>query len=211
MNRALRFLASMAVILLLSLTSCQSPNTEEVAIAKPLAPMEEPALWTAGSVFVNQDMHTKKLYKTTFIRQEGLEVTRMREDGCLITRNYAHPFAQDERWESCPYPDGANDNVRLDNNQIWPLKVGNNWSYRKRGGNIKGRKWEDVRSCNVESQVQVTTQLGTFDTFKVVCENSSNVRTWYVSPAFKQAVKYVNYHKSSNSTKTYETVSYTLK
>tara|TARA_R110001599_G_scaffold188238_3_gene382694 strand:+ start:519 stop:1037 length:519 start_codon:yes stop_codon:yes gene_type:complete len=171
--------------------------------------MEEPAIWTVGSTFVNQDMDSKKIHEFEYIARNGLLVTSKSKDGCITVRDYANPFSQNVKWENCNI-DGTNVITRLDDNPIWPLKIGNNWSYGEKGENVNGETWETVRECEVEKQVKVTTQLGNFDTFKVVCSDKWTVRTWYAAPEYKQSVLYTIFRKSRNTTRTYETVSFTV-
>ncbi len=99
----------------------------------------------------------------------------------------------------------------LEDGKIYPLTVGKIWSYRHTGGNVDGRTWETIRKCAVETQAEVTTTLGTFDTYKVVCDDDWSTRTWYLSPEYGRSVKYIRYTKNDNSTKIYETVSYVLR
>lgn len=188
-----------------------SVNVKETPVTGNLAPMERPAFMTTGSTWISQDMDTKNIEKTIFIERKGLLATSQNENGCIQTRDYAQPFSEIVKWENCTNPDGINVNTKLDDNQIWPLKVGNNWTYRQIGRNAGGRDWNTVRKCEVEGQVNVTTQLGIFDTFKVVCADKWKVLTWYIAPEFKQTVLYTNYNKNKKITKIFETVDFSVK
>tara|TARA_R110000787_G_scaffold108212_1_gene216463 strand:- start:281 stop:928 length:648 start_codon:yes stop_codon:yes gene_type:complete len=196
------------VILLFSLTACQTTAVKEATVSKPLPPMERPDYWTVGSTFVSVGDDGKE-WKSEVIAADETTYTWQDQEGCTWVRAKDQPFAAWKSWKGCSSPDGSHEIKRLEDTPIFPLKVRNQWSYSRKGTNVKGQSWETVRKCSVPGEARVTTKLGSFDTFKVTCEDDWNRYTWYVAPANKQVVIYERYQKRQNSTETYETVSFT--
>ncbi len=100
-------------------------------------------------------------------------------------------FAPSRKWDHCGNPSGTQ-KARFKGGNIWPLRVGNKFSYsfkgrRTRGG---GKSWSGVRECKVKKQVRIETVSGEYDTYKVVCEDRWNTHTWWLSPELKAVVRY---------------------
>ncbi len=76
----------------------------------------------------------------------------------------------------------------------WPLQVGKKWTYSLRGDNVVGYSWDDKRECEVKEVARIKTKLGKHDTYKVVCTDPWNIRTWYMSPSLKAGVRYIKDH-----------------
>lgn len=195
-------------LLLLALTACQTTAVKEAAVSKPLPPMERPDYWPVGSIFISLGDDGKE-WKSEVIAADETTLTWKDLDDCIWVRAKDQPFAAWKSWKGCSFADGTNEIKQMEETPIFPLKVGNQWSYSQKGSNVEGRSWETVRKCSVPGEARVTTKLGTFDTFKVVCEDDWSRYTWYVAPSNEQAVIYEKYQKRQNSTKTYETVSFT--
>lgn len=75
----------------------------------------------------------------------------------------------------------------------WPLAVGKSWESRYvRERPIDRATSEEIRTCVVERQEQITVPAGTFATLKIVCTDARSGRVrlevWY-SPEVKQWVK----------------------
>jgi len=75
----------------------------------------------------------------------------------------------------------------------WPLAVGKSWEWHyTRERPLERTTSEELRSCIVERQEQVTVPAGTFSTLKVVCTDPRRqqvvLEVWY-SPDVKQWVK----------------------
>ncbi len=77
---------------------------------------------------------------------------------------------------------------------IWPLAPGNKESYSVSGSNNKGESWSTVRSCSVRGVAVVVIGKKEHPTFEVVCSDSWNTRTWWVSPEHKMAIRFQRRH-----------------
>lgn len=200
-------LASAAALVILA--GCQT-TTEEAAVTKPLAPMEKPSAWTMGSNM--ERLKDGKPYSAEVIAVDAETTTWKNSEGCIYTLKNGFGFGSSVTWENCPSSRGTQSGTqtieKLDDNPIWPLKVGKSWRYREKGSNTNGNSWNMVRKCDVEKEVKITTQLGTFDTFKVICVDDYRERTWYIAPDYGTSVKFINHNSSRNSTTVYDTISF---
>lgn len=71
---------------------------------------------------------------------------------------------------------------------LWPLQVGKKTSWTTKSRSADGETWSNHHSCEVESAEQVTVPAGTFDTYKVTCDDGVyTIRNWY-APSLKTAV-----------------------
>ena len=135
----------------------------------------------------------------TLVAKTDKTLTWKSDKGCWGTFQIVDPksstkwgFSPQAAW-GCRSKAGEQES-RLDGGQApWPLKVGNWWSYSIDGSKANGSTWTDNRTCKVESIEKVAIELGTYDTFKVVCEQKSSTRTYYVSPQLG-VVKFTREH-----------------
>jgi hypothetical protein len=197
-----------SIILLAVLAGCQTTTIKETRVKQSLKPMERPMQWTKGSSYETLVNGTDKR-KSEVIAADEATLTWKGPDGCVWVRTKDHPFAAWKSWNGCTFPDGTNDIERIEDTPIWPLKVGNKWSYRQQGSNVEGRTWETVRTCEVPEETRIKTALGEFDTFKVVCDDDWNRYTWYIAPSYDMTVYYEYFRKGENSTRRHETIRFT--
>lgn len=107
-------------------------------------------------------------------------------------------FSPSSWWESCePWTDGTQ--TYKAKGEAWPLKVGHEWKYRVKGSDAN-ESWQTTRKCSVKEAVRVRTSMGEFDTFKVLCDDSWNRRTWYMSPELNAFVYFTRQKKRSPRT-----------
>lgn len=107
-------------------------------------------------------------------------------------------FSPSTWWESCePWTDGTQ--TYKAKGEAWPLQVGHKWQYRVKGSD-SNESWSTTRKCQVNKAVRVKTSLGEFDTFKVLCEDSWNRRTWYMSPELNAFVYFTRQKKRTPRT-----------
>lgn len=121
--------------------------------------------------------------------EDGNELASyVRSDGCQWTRQ-VKGLAPATEWKNCPSSGKAS--VEYTGGTIWPLRVGNKFSYSVKGqSSLFAKVWGTSRQCTVTSAVRVRIISGEFDTFKVVCKERFGTRTWWLSPAIGTAVAY---------------------
>jgi hypothetical protein len=120
----------------------------------------------------------------------GTELTAsyIRTDGCKWTRPILG-FAPALVWSDCPSSGKAE--VEFIDGDIWPIKVGNKFSYKMQGtSTFLNFKWSGKRNCEIAYSVRIRTVAGEFDSFKLVCHERWVVRTWWLSPEVGTAVAY---------------------
>jgi hypothetical protein len=111
-----------------------------------------------------------------------------RSDGCQWTRDTGG-FAPATVWSDCP--SSGKGKVDFVDGDIWPLKVGNKFSYQMQGtSSFLSFKWSGKRNCEVSYSVRVRTVSGEYDSFKVVCHERWGTRSWWFSPEVGTAVAY---------------------
>ena len=129
----------------------------------------------------------------TLIDRTPSSRTWQRSDGCTWSVETTG-FAPAYEWRDCGSAAGRQ-SVRLDNGSPYPIKLGSSWAYSFTGENDVGRTWRDERTCAVEGTARISTGIGTFDTYKVVCREFSSTRTWYMSPKIGRSVYYIKNHE----------------
>jgi len=78
----------------------------------------------------------------------------------------------------------------------YPLKVGKSWDTRHKVTNLATKAVVDYRySCTVEALDRVTVRAGTFDAFRIACENEHSRNVWWYDPAHGVNVKVDNVRK----------------
>ena len=111
-----------------------------------------------------------------------------RSDGCQWTRD-TRGFAPAIVWSDCP--SSGKSKVDFVKGVIWPLKVGNKFSYQMQGtSSFLSFKWSGKRTCEVSYSVRVRTVSGEYDSFKIVCRERWGTRSWWFSPEVGTAVAY---------------------
>lgn len=152
----------------------------------PLSPMDE-ATRAVGDVEVwkgrtGTTTHTLVAIDADSIRYE------VAESGCTYTmpRDGISPWTA---WENCRrIPDGAQ-TVTLTDGQVWPLKIGRTWRYRRVGSDSSGDRWDEEVQCKVTKQKRVERSVGFFRTFYTVCESETERRVLYISPDLRRSIR----------------------
>lgn len=117
----------------------------------------------------------------------------VRTDGCEWTRQ-VKGLAPAIEWKNCPSTGKAK--VDFVSGTIWPLMVGNSFSYSVKGqSSLLARAWGTRRKCTVTDTVRVRIVSGDYDTYKVVCNERFGTRTWWFAPKVGTAIAYL--HKPS--------------
>lgn len=127
-------------------------------------------------------------YESTLLSVSAGQQTWRNSDGCKWTRD-DRLMSPSTRWDDCDGRSGKA-SVSYEGGETWPMKVGNTWSYDMDGG-----EWRTDRDCEVEETARVRIVAGEFDTFKVVCTDRWNTRTWYYAPALGYSVHFEKFHR----------------
>lgn len=151
-----------------------------------LAPMSEPELEVGHKWYALRD---GRKYVQTLIAQTTETHSWKDNEGCVWS-SLREGFAPTLAWSNCVYSEGGVQSV-VRQGQVWPLEVGRTWTYKFSGGDLHGNDWSGTRECEVQNTVRIGTVLGEHDTYKVVCTDLWNTRTWYVSPTLQSVVHYV--------------------
>ena len=182
---------------------CQSSVVDEQPVAAAsLAPFAEPTS-RVGDVcrYVNESGEQLEDEVTAI---EGDVVTWRDSRGCT----YASPgyFSPSAWWKDCAdYSNGTQQAQRQGN--IFPLEVGSSESWEFSGSDASG-SWSSTRNCEVDSITRVSVPAGSFDAYKVVCNDQWRERTWYVSPEAGTTVLYTNRKKRGGVTTRSELVAW---
>ena len=166
---------------------------EELNAKVSLPPMAKPPVRPVGYKWIGLKNGEDDYALTKIAENGGLEDWKLL-DGCTFTRPAGELFATEVKYRSCSGLDGTQD-VKP-NGEAWPLEVGKTWSEDYSGMNLAGRRWSSTNKCSVEAQVRVKVKAGEFDTYKVVCKDTWNTRTRYVSPELGVHVYYVREHST---------------
>ena len=177
---------------LLALIGCESAGPIE-AQAVDLPPMPQPERnvgyeWAA--------MKNGQEYVTTIVSEEGDMWTWKDSDGCSYTDDKTR-FAPAVRWENCHSSSDGTQAVAL-KGDVWPLEVGKNWIYTFSGSDVDGNTWQGERKCTVEGATKIRTVPGYHSTYKVVCRDPWNFRTFYISPT-KETTVYYDWYRAGFS------------
>ena len=131
--------------------------------------------------------------------------------GCNYKKIPYDFMAQYLEWTNCGRRrSNGRGSIEMVEGKIWPLKVGNTWTYNHEGSTDSGRSWSGQRSCEVTDQVRVSVPAGSFDTYRVDCESEYVKREYYISPVAKMNVLYKWEHKTKLRDFQRELVSYKL-
>lgn len=176
----------------LILAGCVSAPVEETDVTTALPPMSQPAV---GVGHTWKGLRNGKPQTYTIVADRGDAWDWEASSGCKFTVSKSG-FAPGMKWSNCTGVDGQQTSAL--NGEIWPLQVGKTWSFDFQGSNVKGSSWEGTRTCEVVTTVNIQTALGPTDTYKVVCRDQWNERTYYVSPQMKEFVFWEWYRKHKN-------------
>lgn len=179
------------------LVGCNTQTTETAAPAVSLKPMAKPTEPTVGTAYVSLENGRKEV-RLEVIATSTEAITYRSNDGCAFALPTSG-FAPVTTFENCEGSSGTQ-LVRLASDAPWPLTVGKSWRYSFSGRNENGDTWDGERTCTVEDTVRVTAPIGTYDTFKVVCDEPNRTRTYYASPELGVAVMFERRDKRTEKT-----------
>ena len=180
------------------LAAYQTTGTQEAQAAEvtaQLPPMQKPER-NVGFKWVS--LKDGKEVVFTLVAKTADRESWQRSDGCSWTKPNTG-FAPAVKWSGCASNDGTSVVNLLEGNP-WPLQVGKKWTYSLRGSNVVGYSWDDKRHCEVKGVARIKTKLGEHDTYKVVCTDPWQTRTWYMSPSLKAGVRYIKDHDTRGKT-----------
>ena len=168
---------------------------QEAQVTAQLPPMQRPE---RNVGFKRVTLKDGKEVDTTLVAKTADTESWQRSDGCSWTRPTTG-FAPSVKWSGCASNDGTSI-VKLVEGDPWPLQVGKEWTYSLRGSNVVGYSWDTKRECEVKEVARIKTKLGEHNTYKVVCTDRWNIRTWYMSPSLKTYVRYIKDHYEQGPT-----------
>ena len=169
--------------------ACQSaaptPATlTPVPAAATLAPARPPELQT-GATFVFRQRDGEEV-TSRVVAVDGADVTWEADNGWTWTgKAFFWPV---ERWQS--ESAGGSQEISGDPGALFPLMIGESVAYRVEGQSRDEQAgWSLQGRCEVAAAEQISVPAGTFDTYKVVCEQGEDLsdpyrtRTWWYAPA----------------------------
>lgn len=193
-----------ASLLSLTLMACQTtPAIEEAPATTELQPMEQPPTPNVGYTLVSL-LDGNKDYRSEVVAHDADTVSWKSTTGCEWTV-LESGFSPSVRWKNCGGSTGAH-RVELTTESPWPLAVGKTWAFAFSGGDQRGSTWDDTQTCEVVGTASITAPIGTYDTFKVVCDSSWQRHTRYVSPELMAPLIYLRHSKYRNQTERYELI-----
>jgi len=165
-----------------------------------LEPADKPPARSVGSVW--RGLNDGEPYTNTLASETDSSNTYKDSNGCEWTEPKGFFRPPSTSWDDCGGQDGSA-RVAFKRGTIFPLQVGNKWSYGVMGGN-----WQTQRDCKVEDAVRIKTGVGEHDTFKVVCRDKFNTRTRYYSPKLQAVVHMERWGHRSGKRIRYEFIKY---
>ena len=173
----------------LLLGACQSATPTPASLtpapsAATLAPGQPPVL-QPGATFVFRQGDGDEV-TSRVVAVAGEDVTWEADNGWTWTgQAFFWPVA---RWQS--EGAGGSQEISGDPGALFPLAVGERVAYRVEGRSQDEQAgWSLQGRCEVAAAEQITVPAGTFETYKVVCEQGEDLsdpyrtRTWWYAPA----------------------------
>ncbi len=159
-----------------------------------LEPMEKPAALPFVS---GTEVHWLKEGKESIYYYESVDemYTVRRDDGCSWTR-MTYMFAPSLKWNNCEDSNGTQ-KITETKGSPWPLSDKTEFQYTFTGkwSDGMGQPWRSTWKCKVDKQVRVKVPAGEYDTYKLVCEDEWNKRTYWISPELGHRVAFEENHK----------------
>ena len=168
--------------------ACQSPTPTPPALtpapaAAALPPARLPAL-QPGATFVFRKGNGEEI-TSRVVAVDGSDVTWQADNGWTWTGKAFYWPVQSWQGEGA----GGSQEISGDPAALFPLMVGERVAYRYQGrSRAEQSGWSGQGRCNVAAAEQITVPAGTFDTYKVVCEQGEDLsapyrtRTWWYAP-----------------------------
>ncbi len=179
------------------LVGCNTQTTKTAVPVVSLKPMAKPAELAVGTAYVSLEDGQKEV-RLEVIATSTAAITYQSNDGCAFALPTSG-FAPVTVFENCEGSRGTQQ-VRLASGAPWPLTVGQSWRCSFSGRNDNGDTWDGERTSTVEGTARATAPIGTYDTFKVVCEEPNRTRTYYASPELGVAVMFERRDKRTEET-----------
>jgi hypothetical protein len=181
-----------------------------VLFAKPasaIEPMNGHIEFTDGSSITYIKPATGKEYKFRFFNGENNTIISVNNKGCREHSSIeaGFPFVPPHKFENCGNTRKDKKVFLVSDSPVYPLKVGNKWSYSDVEGKENDNYYEVV---GVET---VNTSLGRIETYKVVYNNPYGDWVYYMSPEYGTYVKNTRFVRSQNSTYTFELLKLNIK
>ena len=209
-------LAAIAAIIgaALLVGACQSPKPTPAGLSPaPAAAALAPGRLTVlerGATFVFRNRGGAEV-TSRVIKVEGDDVTWQADNGWTWTgKAFFWPV---ERWQSDSA--GGRQEISGDPRGLFPLMVGERVAYRYQGRSQAERAgWSGQGRCEVATAEQITVPAGTFDTYKVVCEQGEDLsdpyrtRTWWYAPAIGHYVAQLHRTRTGGIDELEQLVSY---
>ena len=191
-------LLSVAVIMTF-VSGCQSNGTAGSASTASsssivLAPAETPAEDKVGTQVHVLKNGVPVTYSVTAVDSDTYSGAD--SDGCTYNE-LSLAYAPSLKWENCTGSTGTQ-TITKTKGSPWPMSVGSKFSYKFYGSDNKD-SWSATRKCEVTGTEHVSTQLGSFDTYKVVCKDPWSKRTWWYAPEIGRNVKSNRKHYRDSS------------
>lgn len=183
--------------------ACASGPKSVAPTASTLAPMPKPATEPIGEVV--QTLANGQPESRTFTGLAGNVGSYERSDGCSWTEE-VWSFAPAMTYAGCGGSDGSQ-TVSATIGEIWPLRVGNSVSYEYTGRNERGDDWSSTRTCSVAETATIEAAGGSYDTYKVVCNDSFDRRTYFIAPSIGRTVYFERIRKRGGDRRVVEFLS----
>lgn len=179
------------IALALLVGACQSaPPTPAGLTPAPAAANLPPGRLGAlqpGATFVYRKRDGEEV-TSRVVAVDGEDVTWEASNGWIWTgKTFYWPV---ERWRSETQDSAGAQEVMGDPAALFPMSVGERVAYRYQGRSRTTRAgWSGQGRCEVAASEQITVPAGSFDTYKVVCEQGEDMsdpyrtRTWWYAPA----------------------------
>ncbi|EKV30374.1 hypothetical protein C882_4333 [Caenispirillum salinarum AK4] len=184
------------------LTACNTTGVEEQPVAATEVPAAEYTAPVEGHT-VSRTRGSVEDAVVVTVTEVTPETFAWRVDNSCHGRSLtdAAYFAPNLEWNDCG--DGAwasgTGEITGSSGSLWPLSVGKTASWDYVHTNSRGDADRNTRRCEVEDTARVTVPAGTFDTFKVVCNDRWRTRTFYYAPEVNNVVREVHWHKRRNA------------
>ena len=208
--RYLKTIKTCTLISIVIVSGCATSNIKENSTAAVLEPMERPALERQRFYQLDKKTGEERFYERTVLREDGT-YSGVNNNGCQYEAmgDLVSPALS---WSGCngnpKWSSGENKNMEKQG-EIWPLKVGNQVSYRYTQVNALGEEQAPTAmKCKVLAQVNIDVASGNHDAFKVRCirrkSDWSATRIYYFSPELGVELKFVKSTSSKGVETDYE-------
>jgi len=199
----------MSVAALLTLAACQTTSMQEQAVTNTNMAPAERLILSAGDVSEFKRLRNgEEIVSTVSVAKPGVYDWKV-SNGCYGTSMASDPFAPTLSWNKCgdsPRWHTGTNTITNKTGELWPLKVGNTVSYSYTSKSHMGRTSDNMMNCEVEKTANIMAAGKAYDTYKVVCNDRWNRRTYYYAPSERITVWTERYRKNRNTSEVTEFV-----